>query len=283
MPGSRVGTLLPEIQAATGAGELTVVAPACHDTGSAVAAVPASGQNWAYLSSGTWSLLGVEMKEPVINAEVQQANFTNEGGVNGSIRFLRNLSGLWLLQCLRSAWAKQGSDIDYGEMTKLAETAEPFKCLINPDDERFINPPDMPAAIVDFCRETGQTPPASQGEFIRCCLESLALKYRQCLDDIDRLTGAPVDVLHIVGGGTQNTLLNQFAANACGRPVTAGPVEATAIGNILMQAVACGELDSIEQGRDLVKASFPLQNYDPQNTDAWQDQAHILQKRVPNS
>jgi len=271
MPGTRIGTLTKDNQEQTGAGAVPVIAPACHDTGSAVAAVPASGKNWAYLSSGTWSLMGIESAEPIVNDQSAAMNFTNEGGVNGSIRFLRNLSGLWLLQCLKSAWEKDGESIGYADMTKMADAAQPFTCLIDPDDERFINPSDMRQAINSYCQHTGQDAPQTKGEYIRCCLESLAMKYRDCLQQMNSLTPEPVEILHIVGGGTQNELLNQFAANATGVPVLAGPIEATAIGNLMVQAVASGELSSIEEGRGMVKNSFPMMEYEPQDVSLWDE------------
>ncbi len=268
-PGTVLGKLLPEIAAETGLGPVDVVAPACHDTASAVAAVPARGDNWAYLSSGTWSLMGIEAHEPIITEQTQENNFTNEGGVNQTIRFLRNIAGLWLLQGCRRSWERQGLTVGYDELLSAAKNAKPFKCIVNPDDAIFLNPPDMPTAIVEYCRSGQQPIPESKGEFVRCVLESLALKYRFIIDKISEMQAKRIDKLHIVGGGSQNDLLNQFAANATGLPVIAGPVEATAIGNILVQAIAKKELDSIEEGRQLVARSFPLRMFEPNDHEAW--------------
>lgn len=278
--GSEIGPLLHDIQDETDARDVTVIAPACHDTGSAVAAVPARGNDWAYLSSGTWSLIGIESMEPIINEQSMANNFTNEGGVNGTIRFLKNIAGLWLLQCLKSSWQQQGEDLSYDDMTRLASEAQPFKCHVDPDDERFIDPPDMPKAIADFCRETSQPIPETKGEYIRCSLESLALKYRACVESMNEMRDKPIEKLHIVGGGTQNELLNQLAADASGVPVVAGPVEATAIGNIMAQAMSRGEISSLEQGRELVGRSFKLKEYSPKETDCWDEVYAEFVKRV---
>jgi len=275
-PGTGLGPLLPEIVRETGL-KANVIASASHDTASAVAAVPAGKGSWAYLSSGTWSLIGVETDKPIISVESVKGNFTNEGSVAGRIRFLKNVTGLWLLEECRRQWdktEKRNYDVLLGE----AGQAGPFRSLINPDDGRFLNPPDMPTAIAGFCRETGQPVPETQGQFVRCILESMALKYRIVIHNLESLLGRKLDCLHIVGGGSRNSLLNQFTADATGLPVYAGPVEATAIGNILMQAVACRKLDSIEEGRDLVRLSFPMTTYEPKDTAAWEDRAPLLKK-----
>jgi len=270
-PGTSIGRLLPEIAEETGTLPLDVIAPACHDTASAVAAVPALSSNWAYLSSGTWSLLGVEADAPVITQDSLKNNFTNEGGVDGTIRFLRNTMGLWLIQrCLKS-WQEQGDSLGYDELESLAQEAQGFKCIVDPDDQSFLNPPDMPAAIVGFCRSTGQHLPEKKGEFVRCILESLALKYRFLMEKINAMRPKPVEVLHIVGGGSRNELLNQFTANATGLPVIAGPVEATAVGNIMVQAIGKKILSGIEEGRRVVAHSFPLKDLHPANQDKWNE------------
>ena len=227
-----MGGLLPSVAEETGLKGVKVIAPACHDTGSAVAAVPAAGHGFAYLSSGTWSLLGAELAEPVINAETLALNVTNEGGVGGTIRFLKNIIGLWIVQQCRQTWQMQGEALSYDDITLLAAEAEPFRSLIDPDWDEFLPHGDMPARIAEYCRKTGQPVPATKGQFVRCALESLALKYRKTLESLEGALGHRLDPLHIVGGGTKNKLLNQFAANATARPVIAGPVEATAIGNI---------------------------------------------------
>lgn len=271
-PGSRLGSLLPAIAEETGAGAVPVIAPGCHDTASAVAAVPvdeADVGRFAYLSSGTWSLLGVELPAPVINAKSLAYNVTNEGGVENTIRLLKNLGGLWVVQECRRVWAQQGQEYSYAELTQLAANASPFAALIDPDDTSFLAPGDMPARLVDFCRRTGQRPPESKGEFIRAALESLALKYRWVVEKLEELIERPIEVVHIVGGGTQNKLLNQFAANATGRRVVTGPIEATAIGNILLQMLALGQISSLSEGRAVVRRSFPVETYEPQDTQAW--------------
>ncbi|MDH5705072.1 MAG: rhamnulokinase [Candidatus Aminicenantes bacterium] len=270
-PGTSIGRLLPAIAEDTGILPVDVIAPACHDTASAVAAVPARSSNWAYLSSGTWSLLGVEIDAPVITEDSLKNNFTNEGGVGGTIRFLRNTMGLWLIQkCLKS-WQKQGDSLGYDELESLAQEAQEFKCIVDPDDQAFLNPPDMPAAIVGFCQRTGQSFPEKKGEFVRCILESLALKYRFIIERINAMIPEAVEVLHIVGGGSRNELLNQFTANATGLPVIAGPVEATAAGNIMVQAIAKKILSGIEEGRRVVVRSFPLKDFHPVDQDKWNE------------
>jgi len=271
-PGTVIGPLRRKIAEEAGLGEVDVIAPACHDTGSAVAAVPArEGDGWAYLSSGTWSLMGIEVREPIINDEALRFNLTNEGGVEGTFRFLKNISGLWIIQECRRVWARQGDEYSYDEITAMAERAKPFCALIDPDDKAFLNPDDMPQAIVEFCKRTGQEPPAERGEFIRCALESLALRYRDVIEKIEKISGRRIKVLHIVGGGSRNRLLNQFTADATGIPVIAGPAEATALGNVLMQAVAKGEISSIAEGRSIVRASIELETFEPRDRQKWDD------------
>jgi rhamnulokinase len=270
-PGTLLGPLLPDIAEETGVGPLLVVAPGCHDTASAVAAVPARGNRHAYLSSGTWSLIGVETSEPVITDASFEFGFTNEIGVFDTVRVLKNISGLWLVQECRRTWAASGEECGYESLTDLAARSAPFAALIDPDFEEFALPGNMPARIADYCRQTGQTPPPDRGSNIRTVLESLALKYRFVLQRAEQLAGRSAEVLHIVGGGTRNELLNQFAANALHRPVITGPVEATSAGNILMQMVGTGELGSLEQGRDLIRRSFATRMYEPIEPRAWDD------------
>jgi rhamnulokinase len=270
-PATLAGPLLPEIAGETGLDSVDVVIPASHDTASAVAAVPARTPNWAYLSSGTWSLIGIEIDEPVINAESLAHNFTNEGGYGGTIRFLRNTMGLWLVQKCLDAWKQQGEALSYEALPHLAEEALPFKCIVDPDDSLFLNPPDMPAAILEFCKRTDQPYPATEGEMLRCIFESLALKYRFIIEKIDALRKKSVETLHIVGGGSRNRLLNQWTANATGLPIIAGPTEATAVGNILVQAIAKGELEGIEEGRRWVARSFSLEPFEPEDQDHWNE------------
>jgi rhamnulokinase len=273
-PGTVIGPLRRRIAEEAGLGEVDVIAPACHDTGSAVAAVPASGgEDWAYLSSGTWSLMGIELREPIINDEALRFNVTNEGGVAGTFRFLKNISGLWMVQECRRVWAREGEKYTYEQLTQLAAEARPFAAFLDPDDPAFLNPDDMPAAIARFCERTGQAPPATRGEFVRCALESLALRYRDVLRNIQRISGRAIRVLHIVGGGSRNRLLNQFTADATGVPVIAGPAEATALGNVLMQAIASGDIASLEEGRAVIRASVELETFEPRDTAQW-DEAH---------
>jgi rhamnulokinase len=270
-PGTVLGPLLPEVCAETGLTGLQVIATCSHDTGEAVAAVPAQGDDWAYLSSGTWSLIGVELPEPLINEESRAHNFTNEAGYGGTTRFLKNIVGLWILQESRRVWAKQGSQLDYASLTAEANDAEPFRSLINPNAARFAKSGDMPALIAAYCKETGQPPPETRSQVARCILESLALSYRVALEEIERLTGRSINRLHIVGGGSQSALLNQFAANATGHEVIAGPVEATAAGNILIQAIALGQVEALSALRKIVSNSFPLRTFKPVDLANWQD------------
>jgi rhamnulokinase len=269
-PGTVLGPLRPSIVQETGINAASVIAPATHDTASAIVAVPASASSWAYISSGTWSLMGVELKQPLVGDAVLEANFTNEGGFGGSIRFLKNIMGLWLVQECRRAWQRAGTTHSYEELMRQAETAAPFVSLVNPNDPSFILPANMPAALADFCRKSGQPAPQGIGGTIRCALESLALCYRWVLDRLETLTGQRAEVIHIVGGGSQNALLNQFTADACNRPVVAGPVEATAIGNVLVQALGVGVLGSLSDAREVVRRSFEVRTFTPHKPDAWQ-------------
>ncbi|MGB8319086.1 MAG: rhamnulokinase family protein, partial [Ignavibacteriaceae bacterium] len=230
-PGTVIGKLLPDIAAETGLNIIDVIAVGCHDTASAVAAVPGRGDDWAYLSSGTWSLLGLENDQPVINYEFR--DFTNEGGINNKIRFLQNISGLWILQEIKKSWEKKGEHYSYEEITRFADKSDRFLSIINPDDSLFINPTDMIQAISEYCIKTGQRKPKTKGEYSRSVLESLALKYKSVLQRIEKVSKKNIQKLHIVGGGSQNILLNQFAADATGKKVITGPVEATALGNIM--------------------------------------------------
>jgi rhamnulokinase len=269
-PGAVLGPLRPSIMQETGINAASVIAPASHDTASAIVAVPASVPSWAYISSGTWSLMGVEWKQPLVSDAAREANFTNEGGVGGTIRFLKNIMGLWLVQECRRAWERAGTVYSYDELMRQAEMAAPFVSLVNPDEPSFLLPANMPAALADFCRKTGQPAPDSVGATVRCALESLALCYRWVLERLETLTGQRAEVIHIVGGGSQNALLNQFTAEACNRPVLAGPVEATAIGNVLVQALGAGVLGSVTDAREVVRRSFEVRTFTPHQPDAWQ-------------
>ena len=272
-PGTQLGALLPSVAAETGLSEIPVIAPACHDTGSAVAAVPAQKDNWAYISSGTWSLMGIEVPEPIVTDQALALNFTNEGGVEDTFRFLKNIMGLWLVQECRRTWAQAGDEMSYAQITELAEGAQPFGALIDPDDDMFLPPGDMPSRIINYCKYTGQTPPSDAGGILRCALESLALKYRWVLEKLEVIHGRAIEVIHIVGGGAQNQTLCQFTADATGTPVIAGPIEATAIGNIAAQAIACGLIGSISEAREIIHRSFNVITYEPQNSAGW-DQAY---------
>lgn len=268
-PGTVLGPLRPSVVCETGINAAAVIAPASHDTASAVVAVPAAAKSWAYISSGTWSLMGVELPQPLVGAAALEANFTNEGGIGGTTRFLKNIMGLWLVQECRRAWERAGTTYSYDELMRQAETARPFASLVNPNDPAFILPPNMPAALTDFCRHSGQPLPDGVGGTVRCALESLALCYRWVLERLETLTGQRAEVIHIVGGGSQNALLNQFTADACGRPVVAGPVEATAIGNVLVQALGIGVLGSLAEAREVVRRSFEVRTFEPRQPEAW--------------
>jgi rhamnulokinase len=271
LPGTVLGPLRRSVATDTGLEAVPVIAPASHDTGSAVAAVPAEGDSWAYISSGTWSLMGVELPGPQINEKTLRYNFTNEGGVGGTIRLLKNIMGLWLVQECRRAWERSGQLYSYDDLARLAETSRPFVSLVDPDDSSFILPPSMPAALADFCRRTSQPAPAQPGAVVRCALESLALRYRWVLERLEELLGRQLNVIHVVGGGSQNALLCQFTADACNRRVLAGPVEATAIGNVLVQAVGLGLLGSLADAREVVCRSFEVRAYDPQRPEDWHE------------
>jgi sugar (pentulose or hexulose) kinase len=270
-PGMVLGRVLPSIAEETGAVSVQVIAGGSHDTASAVAAVPATTGDYAYLSSGTWSLMGVELPKPVINEKALAYNFTNEGGVCGTIRLLKNISGLWLIQECRRTWAAAGSPLSYEEIARLADEAPLSVAFVDPDHQDFMAPGDMPARIRNFCRQTGQKPPESIGSLARLVFESLALKYRLTLERLEELVGRRLATIHIVGGGSRNRLLSQFTADATGRVVVAGPVEATAAGNALMQLIALGELRGIEDGRAVVRASFQTETYEPRDTHRWEE------------
>ena len=270
-PGTVLGELLPAMAEEVGAGDLPVIAPACHDTGSAVAAVPAEGSDFVYISSGTWSLMGAELPEPAINERSLAFDFTNEGGVGGTFRFLKNITGLWLVQECRRTWARQGERFSYDELTALAAEADPLRSFVDPDHESFLRPGDMPARIRAFCQEAGQPVPESRGAVVRCALESLALKYRWVLERLEEILGRRLAPIHIVGGGTQNRLLNQFTADATGRQAVAGPIEATAAGNVITQAMALGYVGSLEEGRQIVRNSFEVTSYEPAGGSEWEE------------
>jgi len=274
--GTVVGRLTEEAAKEIGCEPIDVIAVGSHDTASAVAAVPAGvgfpDNNWAYISSGTWSLMGVEVPEAIINDKTFEYQFTNEGGVENTIRLLKNIMGLWLVQQCRRQWQREGVDLSYREITDMAEKAEPFVARIDPDYSGFYSPDNMPKRINDYLTETGQKPIEDKGQMIRVILESLAFKYRSVMEAIEDVTKEPIEVLHIVGGGIQNELLCQFTANATGKKVITGPIEATASGNILMQAKATGQIKSLAEFREIVRNSFELKEYQPQNSRLWNQQ-----------
>jgi len=268
-PGTQVGNLSEKLTASAALRGTPVIAPATHDTASAIAAVVAR-DGTAFISSGTWSLLGTEIDAPLITQDALRLNFTNEGGVCGTTRFLKNVMGLWMLQCCRSSWTSRGQVYDYLELMELASREPEFGQLVDPNDESFLHPADMPKAIDDFCKRTQQSVPRTPGAYARAVLESLAFKYRQVIGDLERLTGKPIQQIRIIGGGSKNRLLNQFAADATGRRVLAGPAEATALGNVAMQILATGAASSLGEVRAMVDRSFPTETFEPRETDKWE-------------
>jgi rhamnulokinase len=282
-PGTVMGQLNPQVAAETGIAPgggvaVPIVATSSHDTASAVAAIPGLDEHGVYLSSGTWSLMGVEIREPIIDSLTLQYNFTNEGGVGGTIRFLKNITGLWLLQQARRQWEREGHSYSWEQLLAEAKQAKPFQSLVNSDEAEFINPPAMVDAIRAYCRRTRQPEPQTVGEVTRCCLESLALRYRWVVEALERLLvtvdgkpGPELTAIRIVGGGSQNQMLNQLAADATGRVVVTGPVEAAALGNAMMQAVATGHLASVAEGRAAIAASIQQEYYEPKPIPGWDD------------
>ena len=266
-PGSCLGPLLPRIAAASHLSAVPVYAIGSHDTASAVAAAPAEGDSWCYISSGTWSLMGVELDQPIIDARSLALNLTNEVGACGKARLLKNIAGLWLLQECRRAWALTGREYGYEELATMANGAPPFSAVIDPD--AFLEPDDMPEKISAHCRATGQAPPESAAAVARTIFESLALRYREVLESLESLVGRRLDTIHIVGGGSRNRVLNQFVADACGRTVIAGPVEATAMGNVLVQAMGAGELAGLPAIREIVRLSTALETFTPKTDGLW--------------
>jgi rhamnulokinase len=267
--GTKLGPLKKSLATESGLPPLEVIATCSHDTGAAVAAIPAAGEDWAFLSSGTWSLMGVELSKPVINEQSRTLGFTNEIGYGGTVRLLKNIIGLWILQECRRQWAREGAKYEFAQLEKLAVATPPFVTLINPDDPRFLSPDNMPEKIADFCRETNQPVPASPGAHVRCMYESLALFYRFTLRRLERLTGKKIQKLHIVGGGSKDATLNQFAANSLKIPVLAGPTECAALGNILVQAITLGQVASHAAAREIVQNSFELKIFTPQDSAQW--------------
>ena len=269
-PGTILGPLLSEVCMETGSESIPCIAVASHDTASAIASVPAEDGTWVYISSGTWSLMGIESQESLVSEETLALNFTNEGGVDGTTRFLKNIMGLWLIQECKRKWDDE-TTLSWSDIVEMSKTAPPFVSLIDPDDSTFLNPPDMPEAIREFCRKTGQKTPDSNAAIARCIYDSLALKYKYTLEQIESIIKKPVEKIHVIGGGANNRFLCQLTADATGLPVTAGPVEATAIGNILMQAHGLGYIDTLHEMRNIVSRSFDMIQYLPSGTSEWKE------------
>lgn len=280
--GTRLGTITPRIQGECGIGPVSVIAPGCHDTASAVAAIPADGEDWCYISSGTWSLMGAELGAPVLTPEAMAHNYTNELGVCGTVRFLKNIMGLWLLQELRRdlQGAEENATLGYESLEAAAEQAPPCVSLVNPDDPVFFSPGDFRRKIADFCRRTDQPVPGSAGQFARCCLDSLALTYRLTLQNLESMLGRKLKTIHVVGGGSRNALLNQMTADACGREVLAGPTEASALGNALVQMLALGHIQSLKHLRELVRSNVQTRRYEPRPGVHWDGAVSRFRKLV---
>jgi rhamnulokinase len=275
-PGTVIGPLVSEISQNTVLAGTPIIAPACHDTGSAVAAI-AARDGTAFLSSGTWSLLGTELDQPILSSDALRLNFTNEGGVCGTTRLLKNVMGLWMLQCCRQSWTAHGQTYDYRELMELASREPAFRHLVDPDDESFLRPPDMPAAIDHFCRKTHQPTPSTPGAYARTILESLAFKYRVVLRNLEQVSGQKITQIRVIGGGSKNRLLNQFTAEATGRKILAGPAEATALGNAAIQILATGRASSLQEVRAIVDRSFPTETFEPTEPGKWEKEAERFQ------
>ena len=269
-PGTICGKLRDDVKEECGGIDPTVISVGAHDTASAVVAVPAKRDKFIWISSGTWSIMGTETKEPQISDKSSAYNFTNEGGYEGTIRFSKNITGLWVLQESRRQWIREGTTYGFGELVEMGKAAKPLQSFINPDDPRFGVPGNIPKRIREYCKETGQPVPETVGEIVRCIEESLALKYRLTVESIEKLNGRKTQKINVIGGGSKDAFLSQLTANACGIPVVAGPDEATSIGNLMMQAIAAGEVADLAQAREVVRNSFSLKNYEPTNDrEAW--------------
>ncbi len=269
--GTKVGNLSEGICNELGVKSIPVIGVAEHDTGSAVVSVPFYDTKSAYLSSGTWSLLGVELDKPIINDTIRELNYTNEGGINNTVRLLKNIMGLWIQQECKRHWEKLGETVSFNELDAACEEAAPFAAVIDVDDPTFFEPNNMPIKIQDYCRRTNQAVPETKGEILRLVMEGLALKYRESIEGLEKIVGYKIPALHIVGGGCKNKVLSQFTANAINRPVYAGPIEATAVGNLVTQLIAMGEIKDLAEAREVVRNSFPIEEYVPADVDAWED------------
>ena len=269
--GTKVGNLSDAICNELGVKSIPVIGVAEHDTGSAVVSVPFYDTKSAYLSSGTWSLLGVELDEPIINDTTRELNYTNEGGINNTVRLLKNIMGLWIQQECKRHWEKLGETVSFNELDEACAKAAPFSAVIDVDDATFFEPNNMPIKIQDYCRRTNQAVPETKGEILRLVMEGLALKYREAIEGLEKIVGYKIPALHIVGGGCKNKVLSQFTANAINRPVYAGPIEATAVGNLVTQLIAMGEIKDLAEARQVVRNSFPIEEYVPADVAAWED------------
>ena len=278
-PGTILGAISPEIRQECGIGAIPVIAAASHDTASAVASVPADNDGFVYISCGTWSLMGVEADHPIISEKSYALSYANEGGVNSKIRFLKMIMGLWLIQESRRQWNREGINYSFPDLDILASKAVPFKSFINPDDEIFMSPGNLPLRIAEYCRNTGQSIPEGIGETVLCIVQSLALKYRMTVESLEEILGKKLPSIHMVGGGIKDRMLCQFTANATGRVVYAGPIEATATGNLMVQAMALGEVGNLNELRQVVKKSFPVETYTPCNNEQWGD-AYFRFKKI---
>lgn len=278
-PGTIIGTLRPELSEELSVGKISISTVASHDTESAIAAVPAEdGKKFAYISCGTWSLMGLELSKPLINQKTMEYNLANEGGVNDTTCLLKNIMGLWLVQECRRQWKRDGEAISYQEMEEACNQAKPFQRFVNPDDDLFVAPINMVKAIHSFCANSGQTPPESKGEYVRCIMESLAFKYRYTVEMLETVSGEKLDVIHIIGGGVKDKTLCQMTANATGRTVIAGPAEATAAGNLMVQLMAVKELKNLSEGRAMIKNSFDFDIYEPKDTQSYDAAYDIFRK-----
>ena len=280
--GTPLGKVRKDICEECGIDEVDVISVCGHDTQSALTAVPAESEDFAFISSGTWSLFGTELAEPIVNETSLKMNVTNEGGYGSTVGFLKNIIGLWLIQESRRHWNRHGSDYSYADLEKLALASEPFKCFIDPDSPEFTPPGNIPQRVRDYCERTGQPVPETVGEVMRCIYESLAMKYRQTLDNLEACTGKSYPAIHVIGGGTKDTLLCQMTASSCARNVIAGPIEATVLGNIAVQLLSCGAIESIEQARKIVKASENTVEYSPVDADAWAEAYERFKKVTAN-
>ncbi|MFA7673682.1 MAG: rhamnulokinase family protein [Clostridia bacterium] len=276
-----IGKLTEEVCRETGLDAIPVTAVAGHDTGSAMISAPADTELFAFLSSGTWSILGSELKRPIVNENTFKREYSNEGGINRTARLVKNIMGLWIYQECRRAWNKESdTPVSFDELEMSARSAKPFACLIDVDSQDFYHPGDMPGRVQDYCEKTGQYVPKTKGEIVRCIMESLALKYRYVFDGLEDVVGSAIPKLHMVGGGCKNTMISQFTANAIGKEVTAGPIEATAIGNIVAQLIALGAIKDVKEARKIVRSSFEIKSYLPEDQKIWEEKYQYYLRNI---